>query len=72
MMVNKFEDVLPKAEKCIFQARIDIRTNENKFKIIESKPVNNIELDEEEQSLELLYRNKKIMLKDWEYLQIGI
>lgn len=59
MMVNKFEDVLPKAEKCIFQARIDIRTNENKFKIIESKPVNNIELDEEEQSLELLYRNKK-------------
>lgn len=59
MMINKYEDVLSKAEKCIFQARMDIKTDDNTFKIVESKSVQNVELDEEEQSLKLLYRNRK-------------
>lgn len=61
MLVNDFESASAKAKDCIFQARIEISTENNRFLFVESNPTPNPEyMDEEERSLELLYRHKKI------------
>jgi superfamily II DNA or RNA helicase len=61
MLVNGFESESAKANQCIFQSRIEICTDNNEFTIIESSPNSNPEyMDDEEKSLELLYRHKKI------------
>ena len=61
MLVNELEEVPAKANHCIFQSRIEINTHNNCFSFVESNPNTDIHLmDEEECSLELLYRHKKI------------
>lgn len=61
MLVNELEEVPAKADHCIFQSRIEINTHNNCFSFVESNPNPDIHLmDEEECSLELLYRHKKI------------
>lgn len=61
MLVNELEEVPVKANHCIFQSRIEINTHNNRFSFVESNPNPDIHLmDEEECSLELLYRHKKI------------
>ncbi len=61
MLVNELEEVPAKAIHCIFQSRIEINTHNNCFSFVESNPNPDIHLmDEEECSLELLYRHKKI------------
>ncbi len=61
MLVNELEEVPAKANHCIFQSRIEIDTHNNCFSFVESNPNTDIHLmDEEECSLELLYRHKKI------------
>lgn len=61
MLVNELEEVPAKANHCIFQSRIEINTHNNCFSFVESNPNRDIHLmDEEECSLELLYRHKKI------------
>lgn len=61
MVVNKKDVDSPKAVDCIFQPVIEISTENNDFTFVESKmnPVSDY-MDEEEKSLDLLYRNKKI------------
>lgn len=61
MLVNELEEAPAKANHCIFQSRIEINTHNNCFSFVESAPNPDIHLmDEEECSLELLYRHKKI------------
>lgn len=61
MLVNELEEVPAKANHCIFQSRIEINTHNNCFSFVESNPNPDIHLMEEEEcSLELLYRHKKI------------
>lgn len=61
MLVNELEEVPAKANHCIFQSCIEINTHNNCFSFVESNPNPDIHLmDEEECSLELLYRHKKI------------
>lgn len=61
MLVNELEEVPAKANHCIFQSRIEINTHNNCFSFVESNPNTDIHMmDEEECSLELLYRHKKI------------
>ena len=61
MLVNELEEVPAKANHCIFQSHIEINTHNNCFSFVESNPNPDIHLmDEEECSLELLYRHKKI------------
>ena len=61
MLVNELEEVPAKANHCIFQSRIEINTHNNCFSFVDSNPNPDIHLmDEEECSLELLYRHKKI------------
>lgn len=61
MLVNELEEVPAKANHCIFQSRIEINTHNNCFSFVESNPNPDIHLmNEEECSLELLYRHKKI------------
>lgn len=61
MLVNELEEVPAKANHCIFQSRIEINTHNNCFSFVESNPNPDIHLmDEEECSLEFLYRHKKI------------
>ena len=60
MLVNGLESPA-KAKDCLFQARIEINTSKNAFCFVESNPnAENAYLDDEEQSLALLYRHKKI------------
>ena len=60
MFVNGLEEVPAKANHCIFQSRIEINTQNNQFSFVESNPNPDIHtMDEEERSLELLYRHKK-------------
>ncbi len=73
MLVNGNEDSPPKAKDCIFQSRIEISSENNEFLFVESNPNPDPEyMDEEEKSLELLYRHKKIYATglgtsaDWE------
>lgn len=61
MLVNGLEEVPAKANHCIFQSRMVINTLNNCFSFVESNPNPDIHMmDEEECSLELLYRHKKI------------
>ena len=78
MLVNGIESSPAKAEQCIFQSKIEIFTCNNEFVFIQSRPATNIEhMDEEEKSLEILYRNKKIYATglgtsvDWEIASDG-
>lgn len=59
MLSNDIEDKR-KAEKCIFQPRITIKSDDNDFRFCEIQSDANFKyMDEEEQSLELLYRRKQ-------------
>lgn len=60
MLVNGIEDEA-KANKCIFQSRIEIFSDKNSFVFTDSNPNSDSEyMDDEEKSLDLLYRHKKI------------
>lgn len=61
MLVNDINEVPAQAIHCIFQPKLSISTEQNTFKFIESTPnLDTSTMDDEERSLELLYRNKKI------------
>ena len=61
MLVNSLESTPAKAHQCIFQSRIEISTDNNDFVFAENNPNPDPEyMDDEEKSLELLYRHKKI------------
>ena len=61
MLVNALEETPSKANHCIFQSKIEIGTHNNNFVFVENNPYSDIaSMDEEERSLDLLYRNKKI------------
>ncbi len=79
MLVNGIENSSAKARECIFQSRIEISSDNNEFFFIESNPNPNPEyMDDEEKSLELLYRHKRIYATglgtsaDWEISENGI
>lgn len=60
MLVNALEEEPAKAEHCIFQAHMEISSQNNQFIFIESNSSQDINtMDEEERSLDLLYRHKK-------------
>ena len=78
MLVNGIENSSAKARECIFQSRIEISSDNNEFFFIESNPNPNPEyMDDEEKSLELLYRHKRIYATglgtsaDWEISENG-
>jgi superfamily II DNA/RNA helicase len=61
MLVNGLSEVPAKAYHCIYQPVLKISSSDNNFVFIESSAeadINN--MDDEEQSLDLLYRDKKI------------
>lgn len=61
MLVNGLSEVPAKAYHCIYQPVLKISSSDNDFVFIESSAeadINN--MDDEEQSLDLLYRDKKI------------
>ncbi|HBT63916.1 MAG TPA: hypothetical protein DEB10_04545 [Ruminococcaceae bacterium] len=61
MLVNDIEEVPAKAHHCIFQPVLKISSENNEFVFTESDPDYDPEtMDDEERSLELLYRDKKI------------
>lgn len=61
MLVNDINEVPAKAMHCIFQPELMVSSEQNTFVFLESNPNPNTEtMDDEERSLELLYRNKKI------------
>lgn len=61
MLVNEHKETPAKANHCIFQSRIEISSQNNSFTFMESKGDSDISImDEEECSLELLYRHKTI------------
>lgn len=61
MLVNALEESPAKAHHCIFQAKIEIDSSVNDFLFAESNSNSDVSsMDAEEQSLELLYRHKKI------------
>ena len=61
MLVNDKKATTEKATDCIFQPQIAISTINNTFVFKENNPNMNVEMmEEEEKSLNLLYRNKKI------------
>lgn len=61
MLVNDIEEVPARVQNCIFQPIIEISSENNDFVFVESNPNFDPEvMDDEERSLELLYRNKKI------------
>lgn len=61
MLVNDTKNESPKASNCIFQPVITIFTENNEFLFAEISPDYREEnLDEEESSLNLLYRNRKV------------
>lgn len=61
MLVNGIEEVPAKEQNCIFQAKLEISTENNRFSFVETNPHSDTsDMDEEEKSLELLYRHKKI------------
>ena len=60
MLVNDLTETPIKPEHCIYQARIETCTENNSFVFIEADSAASIdEMDDEEKSLDLLYRNKK-------------
>ena len=61
MLVNDKKATTEKATDCIFQSKIEVSTVNNTFVFKENNPNMNVEMmDDEEKSLALLYRNKKI------------
>lgn len=61
MLVNDSKEIPAKAANCIFQPQISIASIQNNFLFVESKPNWDVAaMDDEELSLDLLYRNKKI------------
>jgi len=61
MLVNGIEETPAKPYNCIFQAQITISSEQNSFVFKESNPNLDTEsMDDEERSLDLLYRDKKI------------
>ena len=59
MLVNSYEEESSKRENCIFQPKICISTNNNKFLFSDNKDCGHATYeDAEELSLRLLYRNK--------------
>ena len=61
MLVNGLSESPVKANRCIFQSRLEIGTYNNGFLFVESNPNSDISaMDDEERSLDLLYRHKKI------------
>lgn len=78
MLVNGTESPSANARECIFQSRIQVSTENNEFVFAESNPNPNPEyMVEEEKSLDLLYRHKKIYATglgtsaDWDIDEIG-
>lgn len=78
MLVNDIESTPAQAKQCLFQSKIEISTDNNEFVFMENNPNPNPEfMDEEEKSLELLYRHKKIYATglgtsaDWEISDEG-
>lgn len=60
MLVNGVEAAPPKVEQCIFQSSIRVESAMNTFSIIDNDShADSNNMDDEEKSLELLYRNKK-------------
>lgn len=60
MLVNGKTDGTGKAYNCLFQPKLEFTTENNDFVFIENNPNIDAEnMDDEEKSLELLYRNKK-------------
>lgn len=79
MLVNEIEEVPAKANHCIFQPVIEISSANNGFIFVESNPNSDPgTMDDEERSLELLYRDKKIygtglgVSVDWDINSDGI
>jgi len=61
MLVNDLDASPASATDCLFQPMISIKTNNNQFSFVENGNYSdNGQLDEEMQSLELLYRHKKV------------
>lgn len=61
MLVNDLPEVPAKAHHCLYQSVLHISTADNSFIFIESSAEADIgNMDDEERSLELLYRDKKI------------
>ncbi|MBJ6360360.1 helicase [Paenibacillus sp. MAHUQ-46] len=61
MLVNDMDEIPAQAIHCIFQPKLSLSTEQNVFTFIESNPDwDTSTMDDEEHSLELLYRNKKI------------
>ena len=73
MLVNGREESPVKDYHCLFQPKIEISSADNSFVFVETNVcAEQASMDEEERSLELLYRNKKIygtglgVAVDWE------
>lgn len=61
MLVNSLEAYPAKAIECLFQPQIIVSSEENKFVFVDNNQnTDGDNLDEEEQSLELLYRHKRV------------
>jgi hypothetical protein len=61
MLVNGLTEIPAKDYHCLFQPRIKISSSDNSFVFVETNLyADQTRMDEEECSLELLYRNKKI------------
>jgi hypothetical protein len=61
MLVNESTEVPAKAHHCIYQPVLTVLSSDNSFIFTESNVVTDINnMDDEERSLELLYRDKKI------------
>lgn len=60
MLVNALEESPARANHCIFQAKLEIETGKNTFVFVENSASADIDdMDDEERSLDLLYRHKK-------------
>ena len=61
MLVNTLQESPYKPNHCLFQAELEISSRNNHFVFVESNAMaNQGDMDEEEKSLELLYRHKRI------------
>lgn len=61
MLVNDLEESPSQPNHCIFQSKLEIGTHNNDFVFVENNPYADTgSMDDEERSLDLLYRHKKI------------
>ena len=79
MLVNDMREVPAKAHHCLYQPVLRISSSENTFVFVESNTEVDINsMDDEERSLELLYRDKKIygtglgVSVDWDIDKSGV